>query len=104
MTHSFSFVTTWTPATDTDPLGYGLELTNTGDEAVTGFQLAFSGPSRLEPGATVENGKLVQRLSNHTVVAPPEGYVLNPATPGPRRPGACPTVFATGATAPRPPM
>lgn len=78
MSLSFAFVTTWTPATDTEPLGYGLELTNTGDEAVTGFQLAFSGPSRLEPGATVENGTLIQRLSNHTIVAPPPGYVLQP--------------------------
>ena len=75
---SFSFVTTWTPASDTEPLGYGLELTNTGDEPVSNFQLGFSGPARIDPHATLENGKLLRRLSNHTLIAPPDGFVLEP--------------------------
>jgi len=75
---SFSLVTTWTPAKDGEPLGYGIELTNTGSEPVSGFQLGFSGPARIDPHATLENGKLLKRLSNHTLIAPPDGYVLEP--------------------------
>jgi hexosaminidase len=78
MTISFSLVTTWTPATDDEPLGYGIELTNTGDTAVKDFQLGFSGPARIDPQATLENGTLLTRLSNYTLIAPPDGYVLEP--------------------------
>jgi len=78
MTKSFSLATTWTPATDGEPLGYGIELTNTGDEAVSDFQLGFSGPARIDPTATLENGRLIRRLSNHTLIAPPDGFVLQP--------------------------
>ena len=78
MTIAFSLVTTWSPATATEPLGYGIELTNTGDEPVRDFQLAFSGPARIDPHATLDNGKLLKRLSNHSLIAPPDGYVLHP--------------------------
>lgn len=78
MTIAFSLVTTWSPATDHEPLGYGLELTNTGDEPVANFKLGFSGPARIDPTATLENGKLLVRLSNHTMIAPPDGFVLEP--------------------------
>jgi len=78
MPASFSLVTTWTPATADEPLGYGLELTNTGKEPVSGFQLGFSGPARVDPQATLENGKLLRRLSNHTLIAPPDGFTLQP--------------------------
>ena len=53
MTTSFSLVTTWTPAKDDTPLGYGIELTNTGDTAVSNFQLGFSGPARIDPHDTL---------------------------------------------------
>jgi hexosaminidase len=78
MTKSFSLVTTWSPATATEPLGYGIELTNKGDTPVANFQLGFSGPARIDPHATLENGKLLVRLSNHTLIAPPDGFVLQP--------------------------
>ncbi|MFC3704976.1 beta-N-acetylhexosaminidase [Devosia honganensis] len=78
MTLSFSLVTTWTPATDAEPLGYGIELTNEGDAPIANFQLGFSGPARIDPQATLENGTLVRRLSNHTLIAPPAGFVLEP--------------------------
>lgn len=78
MTIAFSFVTTWTPPADGEPLGYGIELTNTGDTPVSGFQLGFSGPARIDPHATLENGVLLRRLSNHSLIAPPEGFVLAP--------------------------
>lgn len=74
----FSLVTTWTPASGDVPLGYGLELTNTGDEPIQNFQLGFSGPARIDPHATLENGRLLVRLSNYTLIAPPEGFVLQP--------------------------
>ncbi len=73
-----SLVTTWTPAADGQPLGYGIELTNEGDAPISNFQLGFSGPARIDPHATLENGKLLKRLSNHTLIAPPDGYVLEP--------------------------
>jgi hexosaminidase len=75
---AFAFVTTWSPAKDGEPMGYGLELTNLGDAPVSDFQLGFSGPARIDPTATLENGVLLRRLSNHTLIAPPEGFVLNP--------------------------
>ena len=75
---ALSLVTTWTPAKDAEPLGYGLELTNNGDTAITNFQLGFSGPARIDPTATLENGTLLKRLSNHTLIAPPAGFVLEP--------------------------
>lgn len=78
MTAQFSLVTTWTPASDSEALGYGIELTNIGDEPVSNFQLGFSGPARVDPHATLENGKLLKRLSNHTLIAPPDGFVLEP--------------------------
>jgi len=78
MSAKFSLVTTWTPASESEPLGYSLELTNIGDVPVSWFQLGFSGPARVDPTATLENGKLLKRLSNHTTIAPPDGYVLEP--------------------------
>ena len=75
---SFSLVTTWSPATASEPLGYGIELTNRGTEPISNFQLGFSGPARIDPQATLENGRLLVRLSNHTLIAPPEGFVLEP--------------------------
>ena len=78
MTIALSLVTTWNPPTDGQELAYGLELTNDGDTAITDFTLGFSGPARIDPTATLENGKLLKRLSNHTLIAPPDGFVLEP--------------------------
>ncbi|WP_127754262.1 beta-N-acetylhexosaminidase [Devosia sp. 1566] len=78
MTIAFVLRTSWSPAADGEPLGYGLELTNTGTSPVANFQLGFSGPARIDPTATLENGALLKRLSNHTLIGPPEGLVLQP--------------------------
>jgi hexosaminidase len=78
MSHALSLVTTWTPAKDDEPLGYGIELTNDGDVPLSNFTLGFSGPARIDPQATLENGKLLKRLSNHTLIAPPDDFVLEP--------------------------
>ncbi len=82
MTHSprtaFHLETGWTPASKNEPLAYTLKLTNNSDKPMENFKLAVSGPARLDPAATVENGKLLTRLSNHTELAPPDGFVLKP--------------------------
>ncbi len=78
MTTSLSLVTTWTPASEGESLAYGIELTNNGDTALKDFTLGFSGPACIDPHATLENGKLLKRLSNHTLIAPPDGFVLEP--------------------------
>ncbi|GLQ11135.1 beta-N-acetylhexosaminidase [Devosia yakushimensis] len=76
--YSLSLVTTWTPASEGEALAYGIELTNNGDAPLKDFTLGFSGPARIDPHATLENGKLLKRLSNHTLIAPPDGFVLQP--------------------------
>ncbi|MGV8855374.1 MAG: beta-N-acetylhexosaminidase [Devosia sp.] len=78
MTILLTLDTTWTPPTDGEELAYGIELTNHGDTPISGFKLGFSGPARIDPTATLENGTLLRRLSNHTLIAPPEGFVLAP--------------------------
>lgn len=75
---SLSLATTWIPATDSQGLAYGIALSNRGDTALSGFTLGFSGPVRIDPSARLDGGVLLQRLSNHTLVAPPEGFVLQP--------------------------
>ena len=81
MTHSshpFHLETSWTPASKGEPLAYALRLTNNSGAPVENFRLAVSGPARLDPAATLENGTLTKRLSNHTELAPPDGFVLKP--------------------------
>tara|TARA_R110002124_G_scaffold1797_6_gene11360 strand:- start:6761 stop:8773 length:2013 start_codon:yes stop_codon:yes gene_type:complete len=78
MTIALSLATTWTPPSEGEELAYGIELTNSGDVPIAGFTLGFSGPARVDPSATLENGKLLKRLSNFTLIAPPDGFVLAP--------------------------
>ena len=78
MTQSFLLETAWTPATKFEPLAYALKLTNNTAEPLQGFVLSLSGPARLDPAATLENGVLLTRLSNHTRLAPPVGFILKP--------------------------
>lgn len=75
---TLSLETTWIPAKDGASLAYGIELTNNGDTAIKDFTLCFSGPARLDPKAELVNGTLITRLSNHTEIAPPAGFVLEP--------------------------
>src|ERR1700712_2267821 len=71
-------VTTFPPARDSDALIYGIELTNEGSEPLRDFQLGINGPARIDTKAEVEGGRLLERLSNHSLFAPPEGFVLEP--------------------------
>ena len=70
--------TTWTPARDGNPLVYSIELTNTGDAPLKDFKLGLNGPARLDPKAQLDGATLVERLSNHTVLQPAAGFVLEP--------------------------
>jgi hexosaminidase len=74
----FRLETTFTPASDGQQLAYTLTLTNTSDKPAKDFRLCVSGPARIDPAATIENGVLVERLSNHSELAPPQGLVLEP--------------------------
>ncbi len=71
-------VTTWTPARDGKPLVYGIELTNDGTAPLSHFKLGVNGPARIDPSAEIEGATLLERLSNHTLLAPPAGFVLEP--------------------------
>jgi hexosaminidase len=90
--YQFRLETIWNPGTDTEPLAYTLKLTNLSDTSFEGFRLCLSGPARIDRAATVENGALVERLSNHSEFAPSRDFVL--------RPGATWTVTARGLSYP----
>ena len=77
-TPELHLVTTWTPARDGKPLAYGIELTNAGDAPLRDFKLGINGPARLDASAEIEGATLVERLSNHSLLAPPAGFVLEP--------------------------
>ena len=75
---SLALATVWTPATATEPLSYAILLTNRGAIPLSNFKLGLSGPARIDPHAEVEGGTLEKRLSNHSLFAPPAGYILGP--------------------------
>jgi hexosaminidase len=75
---TLSLATIWTPAKDDQPLSYVIKLTNNGSAPISNFKLGLSGPARIDPHAEVEGGTLEKRLSNHSLFAPPSGFVLAP--------------------------
>ncbi|HWA20446.1 MAG TPA: beta-N-acetylhexosaminidase [Devosia sp.] len=77
MTMALSLSTRWTPATEKHPLTYEITLRNNGTDDLADFSLGISGPARIDPAAEIEGGRLVSRLSNHTVIAPAAGFVLH---------------------------
>ena len=84
--------TTFTPARDGEALVYGIELTNLGTEPLAQFKLGINGPARIDTRSEVEGGVLLERLSNHSLFAPPPGFVLAP--------GATWTIAARGLSYP----
>ncbi|QIG50654.1 beta-N-acetylhexosaminidase [Nordella sp. HKS 07] len=74
----FRLDTQWTAATASERAVYALILTNLSSAPVKDFLLCFSGPARIDPAAEIENGRLHVRLSNHTELSPPDGFVLEP--------------------------
>lgn len=75
---AFRLETTWAPATANEKLSYSLTLTNQSSKAIEGFVLCVSGPGRFDPAVALEGGTLVRRLSNHSELAPPDDFVLEP--------------------------
>ncbi|QND55020.1 beta-N-acetylhexosaminidase (plasmid) [Phyllobacterium sp. 628] len=75
---AFLLATTWHPATENEPLSYSLTLTNLSNEPISDFRLCVSGPGRIDASSTVEGGTLAAKLSNHSQLAPPDGFVLQP--------------------------
>ena len=67
----------WCPTANA-PNRVTLTLTNLGDEAVTGFRLAWTSLFRIKLGSFIDNGSMVEQLSNYQVVAPPPEFVLPP--------------------------
>ncbi|MET0575369.1 MAG: beta-N-acetylhexosaminidase, partial [Mesorhizobium sp.] len=62
----FTLQTNWIAASDGQALAYTLTLTNHSGKPIENFRLFVSGPARIDPAATIEGGKLVMRLSNHS--------------------------------------
>src|SRR3954466_12389419 len=77
-TPELHLVTTWTPARDGKPLVYSVELNNAGDTPLKDFKLGINGPARIDTQAEIDGATLVERLSNHSLLAPPAGFVLEP--------------------------
>ena len=75
---AFRLQTHWTPASGDAPLAYALTLTNVSNAPVSGFRLCVSGPARIDPAAVLEGATLGARLSNHTELVAPKGFVLAP--------------------------
>jgi hexosaminidase len=75
---AYRLETSWAPATAGKSVIYSLTLTNLSPASISGFRLCVSGPARIDPAATIDNGTLVARISNHSELAPPDGFVLEP--------------------------
>lgn len=74
----YQLETFWVPAGQDENPVYTLTLTNNTDQSLEGFKLCVSGPARIDPEATIEGGRLLKRLSNHSEFAPLDGFVLKP--------------------------
>jgi hexosaminidase len=74
----FRLETTYTPAAAGENPIYALTLTNASASPLKDFRLCVSGPARIDPQSRMEGGTLAARLSNHSELAPPTGFVLAP--------------------------
>lgn len=77
-TPDLKLVSKWTPARDGAPMAYTIELTNGRADPLRDFKLGVNGHVRFDARARLDGGTLVERLSNHTLIAPPAGFVLAP--------------------------
>ena len=55
-----------------------LTLHNLSSRSLAGFRLALTSLFRVKPGSALRGGALVEQVSNYHVIAPPDGYVLQP--------------------------
>ena len=75
---AFRLETTWTPATAAESLAYSLTLTNSRQSRSKAFACASAARPASTRKPQIEGGTLVERLSNHSEFAPPDGFVLEP--------------------------
>jgi hexosaminidase len=79
MTIALSLTTRWTPAGVGEPSRYELMLCNDGTQTIAAFALGFSGPAaNIDPRAEIDGGTLRSSLSNYSLIAAPDGFVLAP--------------------------
>jgi hexosaminidase len=79
MSVTLALVTRWRSATEMKPSAYELRLSNKGTLAISDFAFGMSGPAAvIDPQAAIEGARLVESLSNYSLIAPPPGFVLSP--------------------------
>ena len=61
-----------------DPGTVTLTLRNLNSESIAGFRLAFTSLFRVKSPEDLRGGRVVEQVSNYLVVAPPDGFVLEP--------------------------
>ncbi|WP_332717852.1 beta-N-acetylhexosaminidase [Pelagibacterium mangrovi] len=76
-TPSFRLQADWNPEIAT-PGRLAITLVNTGEVPVSGFTLTVTSLFRIKPGSPIEGARLVDQLSNNHVLAPENGFVLEP--------------------------
>ena len=76
---SFRLDSDFTP-TGGEPGVITLTLHNTGRDLVAGFRLALNSLFRIKAATDLGGGRVVEQISNYQVIAPPEGFVLEPGT------------------------
>ena len=76
-TASFRLEADWNPTIAT-PGRLAITLVNTGDAPVSDFTLAVTSLFRIKPDSPIEGARLLDQLSNYHVLAPEEGFVLEP--------------------------
>ena len=55
-----------------------LTLYNLGDRPIANFRLALTSLFRVKTGSEITGGKIFEQISNYHVIAPPEGFRLEP--------------------------
>ncbi|GGA53965.1 beta-N-acetylhexosaminidase [Pelagibacterium lentulum] len=78
-TPSFRLEADWNPEIST-PGQLTISLVNTGDAPVSGFTLAVTSLFRIKPDSPIEGAQLLDQLSNYHLLAPEDGFVLEPGS------------------------
>lgn len=76
-TPSFRLEADWNPEIAT-PGQLTITLVNTGDAPVSGFTLGVTSLFRIKPDSPIEGARLVEQLSNYHLLAPHDGFTLEP--------------------------
>jgi hexosaminidase len=76
-TPSFRLEADWNPEIAT-PGQLTMTLVNTGEAPVEGFALGVTSLFRIKPDSPIAGARLLEQLSNYHLLAPQEGFVLEP--------------------------